>query len=411
MPDKNAKLTTWALWQRCRQGSGSQAQKMFWSDIVLFMKNYPAKAGSFAGLMKKIGVKGYAGQPLAAPMPLIVKKLLKYAQDFTEKDWQEVIDAWSGIKPELKIKTQTALLQHETLIKNFLAVALTDVDNSKKLLDEIVKESGLLPRYHKNDIILMLCNIIANSLAGQDEEKEPDDIMVEDKVAAEDIAGEDKDMESAAEVTFGANLSCGQAETILGECLSRLRAAAPAASGWDDLDKFLAEMKNIIEKKATEKEEIIARNKLVSEFGDKLSYLTDVFCNQLAALGVKLPARQNVDDMSNNQLAESIAIFSRLQTALARYKETAESKSASLADEKKRVGLLFTAITDIESISQAMDGLDVLSAGSGRIDVEAPPESEHEHVNADEQEAVPPAGEESAKNQDDEEQMELFVGK
>lgn len=416
-------LTARSLWLKCAPADDGSAQKNFWADIVLYIKANPGKSIFFDDLIKKICLQDEKQEYIKLPLSLLVDSLIRAETIFDEELWAAIIKEWAKIKIDLKIKTQTVILQKENLIKKFLLAVLGKSKNPKPVIRQIAKESGLLKNYSKNDVIMMLCSIVADSLNYQMQTKgiefmegifQMDEDMLEkkeEKTDAKEII--DEKPAKCSFVTQGKNK---ELQVLWDIFLSELAQMDSLDECWVDTQIYINEIQDIADKKIQERNEIIKRRNLISAFSDKASYIDDVFRVQLNELDINIPPASIADSFDNVYLERLVEILTSIQQILQRYKELSSAKKSSLIEEKKRIGQLFTVMTDIENFVAQLSEVTTNAASfeqSEEVVLQAEPvvETVNEVAEPYINESDSLNDVQADKNEDQEEQIELFMGK
>ena len=361
MADKYIAPTVWQLWQICGGHDNSQVQKIFWSDIVLYVKKNPGKSVFFEKVIKGLGIVGRNYNSISAPLPIIVKHLLNKATIYDEFMWQNIIKEWTEVKLDLKLKLQAIILRKEEEIKKFADDIIKEKKTPKQLVFKLYEDSGLAKRYQKEDILLMLCSLLADKLKEDFEKKEFDEKMAEGtfQVIEEPIAEVKEPLQQKTE-----NLSAqidtttplpisedynNQLRIILGRFIYELKAQTPMQNEWDGVKDVLKEAMEISGSKLKEREAIKKRRRLIEDFKQKINFIVNTFSVHINNLGITLPKVEKVDDLTNEQLETSVDALKGLKEALTSYQELITKSTNNLVDEKRRISLVLSSMTDIEN--------------------------------------------------------------
>lgn len=408
-----------SLWLRCLSDDAS-VSKDFWADIVLYTKANPGKSIFFETLIRQVSFVDGEEDCLKLPLPLLVDNLTKVEFVFDEELWANIINEWSQIKIGLKIKAQTVLLHKEDIIKKFLLAVLGKSKNPRALVRQIVKDSGLLRDYRRNDVIIMLCSIIAESLSCNIEKKKKGDFMQEgifqmdeedENMLVKEMLAESVTTADPARCSFTPSDKNNDLPTLWEMFLTELARIPALDERWTDTELYISEVKDITDKKVQEREAIIKRRTLISEFVSKAQYIDDAFRVQLNDMDISVPAADMADSLDNASLEYAIETFLSMQNVLQRYKELSVTKKGNLAEEKKRIGQLFTVMTDIENLVARFSEVTsnpVLAKQEVAKAIPAEQFEAVEHESQSQAEEELPAREQA---EEDEAQIELFMGK
>lgn len=353
--------TAWQLWQTCGGYDNFQGKKIFWSDVVLYVKKNPEKSVFFEKLIKKLCIVGRNYSDMSAPLPIIVKNLLNKSTCYDEFIWQNIIKEWTEVKLDLKLKLQAIILRKDDEIEKFVDDIAKGKKTPKQLVFKIFEESDLVKRYQKEDVILMLCSLIADKLKVDFEKKEFDEKMAEGtfQVIEEPVVEfkeplQQKTIDLSANVDPLASLpisedSSNQLRIILGRFIYELKAQTPLQDEWDDVKDILNEALQISDDKLKEREAIKKRRELVGGFKQKINFIVNTFSVYINNLGISLPKVEKVDDLTNEQLEISVEALNGLKEALTSYQELITKSTNNLVDEKRRISLVLNSMTDIEN--------------------------------------------------------------
>jgi hypothetical protein len=349
-------LNAWDIWQKCGNPHERQVWRNFWSDIVLYVKTNPGQAIFFENTIKKIGPQSRTFDYLKVPLPVAVKKLLKASAAFDRDFWLEAISEWAKIKVDLKIKTQTAILRNGRLIKDFLLAALQKTDNPRRLAAEVAGDCGLPKRYPQSDVLLMFCHIAAESLSAEIIKGEFDENMDEHffQLAEDALAAMSSGVtEGSRQQPSGDAPAPAEApksfEVIWEEFLRDINNLDPLASDWSGMERYLGEAAKIAARKSEERAAILRRRALIDDFAAKTSHIVTAFSGQLSYIGFNLPAAEEAGRLPDSALETCIGALSGLTEALHSYQELSSEKKSDFVEDKKRVSLLLSTMTDIES--------------------------------------------------------------
>ena len=356
----NARL----IWQRSMPSECARAERAFWSDIILCVKEKPSKTVFFELLIRNMAADDKVENLVDLPFNTLVDKMIEMQDNFDDELWSEIIKEWTKIKIELKIRTQTVLLKNDAMIKDFLMAVLGKSENPRHLINKIAEESGLLSQYSKPDVIMMICSIVAESLMHKSEKREFDMDMKEGIFEIAD------DMEITGQKESGAidgvrtelpdrpvegSISLNDAPKNLDELfedfIEAFSCLDPLENDWEQTEKYLGEIVDIASGKIMERDAIIKRRNLTTGYKNKLAYITDVFHAVLSDMGITLPESGSAEQLANEQLELFTDLFAGLHSALQKYSDLSGGRKVGLAEEKKRIAQLFTAMTDIENIS------------------------------------------------------------
>ena len=340
-------LTARSLWLKYAPPDNVGTQKDFWADIVLYIKAHQGKSIFFDELIKQVCLQTEADEYIKLPLSLLVDNLVQAETIFDDELWESIIKEWAKIKIDLKIKIQTLVLKKENLLKRFLRAIFGESKNRRQNIRQIAKDSGLLKDYTPNDVIMMLCNVVAESLEMQRQAKEME--------AMEGIFQMDED------TAIGTNDKSAQCSPMLRSGKQDLQALwdfflaefeqiDSLDECWPDTDIYVNEIQEIAERKIKERNAIIKRRNLVTEFTNKADYIEDAFRSQLDDLDILIPTANMETSFDNVALEGIIEIFNSLQQVMQKYKELAVAKKTTLLEEKKRIGQIFTVMTDIENL-------------------------------------------------------------
>ncbi len=402
------------LWELCTNASDSQAQEVFWSDIVLHVKANPGRAVFFENLFKELKIVDDQDDKIKEPLDIASKKLLAFAVYFDSDFWSKIIKNWAKINIELKIRAQTLLLQRPSLIKEFLISVLDEQKNPKTVINNIAKESALLTKYAKNDVVLMLCHIIAESFEDyQTDDKEIKSVMNDGifQMADEMIEIENQDLSeqnpTAQLQTTGTKIEnddtkVRQLKDVCEEFVLTLNHLNIVDNEWEIVEAYLEDARKIAIDKNSKRQEMLKRRRVVDDFTNKLNYFKDAFCLQLDNLAIQLPCPDVVDGLDNNALESATASLNVLQDLMNKYKTLSQEKSGNIAQEKKRLGLLYTVMTDIETIVQSF--FEVLSS-------EVPLSTQNDVVEELVEDEAEQAPEQAEQQEHSEQQIDLFMTK
>ncbi|MDR3349347.1 MAG: hypothetical protein LBO03_07070 [Acidaminococcales bacterium] len=348
-------LNAWDIWQKCGNLHDRQAWKNFWADIALYVKTNPGQAIFFEELFKEAGLKKQAADCLKIPLPIAAKKLLRASGAFGRERWAEVINEWAKIKADLKTRTQAAILQSNRLIKDFLLAALEKADNPRLLADSAAGGSGLPKRYPKSDVILMLCFIVAESLSaeiikeGFDGHMDKSIFQLADDTMPDEAGG--TPVESGrftAEILPDAKNPPSFAK-LCEEFLRSIDSLDPLSSDWSETERYLSEAALIASQKSEEQAAILRRRALIDDFTGKTSHILNTFSEQLRYIGFNLPAAETAGKLPDSALEACIDALSGLTEALHSYNDLSSGRKGGFSEDKKRVGLLLSTMTDIEN--------------------------------------------------------------
>lgn len=354
--------TAWQLWQACGVQVNSKVQKVFWSDIVLYVKKNPKKKVFFEKLIKGLGIVGRNYDHISAPLPIIVKHLLDKSSLYSEVMWLNIIKEWTDVKLDLKLKVQAAILQKDDEVKKFVDEIIKGKSTPKQLVFKLLDESTLLRRYQKEDVILMLCSLISDRLKVDFEKREFDEKMAEGifQVIEEPVAEAKEPLKQKSEsvcvnIEQLDTLPIGEEDNnqlriILGRFIYELKEQTPLQKEWDDVKSILTEAINISDNKIQEREEIIKRRRLLDEFKQNTSFITEKFSVHINNLGIILPSLEKVEELANEQLEVCVEALSGLKESLKNYQVLITESTHSLVDEKRRISLVLSSMTEIEDL-------------------------------------------------------------
>ena len=131
--------------------------------------------------------------------------------------------------------------------------------------------------------------------------------------------------------------------------LAEFEQIDPLDECWPDTEIYVNEIQEIAERKIKERNAIIKRRNLVSDFTNKADYIDDAFRSQLDDLDIFMPTANMAESFDNVALEGIIEIFNSMQQVMQKYKELSIAKKTTLLEEKKRIGQIFTVMTDIEN--------------------------------------------------------------
>ena len=376
-------LNAWDIWQKCGNPYERRAWKDFWADIVLHVKTNPGRAIFFEELCKEAGLKKETQERLVVSLPVAVKKLLKASCSFDRDRWSKVIGEWAEIKPDLKVKTQAAILRDSRLIKDFLLAALERTGNPRLLAAKVAGESGLPKRYPKSDVLLMFCSIVAESLSAEIIKEGFDGNM--DKSIfqlADDAIPADADGVRAENRQSGAGKIAPAAEKpksfagLWDEFLRAIGELDPLSSDWAGSEVYLSEAASIASRKSEERAAILRRRALIDDFAVKTGHILNTFSSQLRYIGFDLPAAETAGKLPDNALEACVDALSGLTEALRNYKELSAEKRAGFVEDKKRIGLLLSTMTDIEKCMEEIGQILTVELSAGKEEIYASEQDE-----------------------------------
>ena len=342
-------MSAWDIWQKCQYDR--VAQKNFWADVVSYARTNPDKASFWEQLIK--ASDGNAKNQNRTPLPVIVKRLVKASHSFDRLLWNQVIAEWVKIKDELKLDLEKAIRQNPDLIKNFAIATLTDA--SKPAVFQAACGGGLPKHYHKSDIALMFCSILADRLLSEDGRREIERIMNEGvfQIAEETSVTappEEKQLESVVAVQ---PVPESAVHLLWEDFLADFAKLDPMENDCANTEPYLTRLTQLVEQKNKERLVVLRRRELSASFLGRIRGISRDFARLLREF--KLDLALSPDNLKIENLEAGLAALDGLAQAFVRYNDLSAVRSGSLTEEKKRLGLLYTTTSDIENLMKILD--------------------------------------------------------